>query len=183
MLPEVLRNPKMLRVPPSALVILCGPAASGKSRWARSWFRETEVVSSDRLRALVCDDEGDQGASADAFRILACLVDARLRRGRPTVVDSTALAPAARSRLRLLARRRRRPVLLVAFDVPEEECRRRDGARRRRVGARVIREHRRQLERALRAFPREGYAQVVVLEPAGADRVRLVRGRRRYRIR
>jgi protein phosphatase len=183
MLPEVLRNPAVLRIPPGALVVLCGPAASGKSRWARSWFRETEIVSSDRLRALVCDDEADQGASADAFRILASLVDARLRRGRLTVVDSTALTPAARSRLRLLARRRRRPVVLVAFDVSVEECRRRDGGRKRSVGARVIREHRRQLDRALRAFPREGYAQVAVLEPAGAETVRLVRGRRKYRLR
>jgi protein phosphatase len=183
MLPEVQRNPAVLRIPPGALVVLCGPAASGKSRWARAWFRETEVVSSDRLRALVSDDEADQGASADAFRILAALVDARLRRGRLTVVDSTALAAAARSRLRLLARRRRRPVVLVAFDLSEAECRARDRDRKRRVGARVIRDHRRQFERALRALPREGYALVTVLDAAGTDAVRLVRGRRKYRLR
>jgi protein phosphatase len=174
---DPLRNPRVLRVPPAALVILCGPAACGKTTWARRRFRPTEVLSSDGFRALVADDPADQSASADAFRLLEDVAARRLRRGRLTVVDSTALQTGARTALRRLARRYRRRTVLVVFDVDEEECRRRDRRRRRRVGARVIREHRAALGFALRRLPKERYAVAAVLDARGASRVRIVRAR------
>ena len=68
-------------LPDPALVVLVGPSGSGKSVWAAQRYRPDEVVSSDRLRALVGSGEHDLDASADAFAVLDLIVAARLRRG------------------------------------------------------------------------------------------------------
>ena len=54
-------------LPDPALVVLVGASGSGKSVWAAEHYRPDEVVSSDRLRALVGSGEHDLDASADAF--------------------------------------------------------------------------------------------------------------------
>jgi ABC-type glutathione transport system ATPase component len=41
------------RIADGSLVVLVGPSASGKTTWADAHFRPEEVVSSDRLRALL----------------------------------------------------------------------------------------------------------------------------------
>ena len=45
------------RIPDPALVVLIGASGSGKSAWAAAHYRATEVVSSDRLRAVVGSGE------------------------------------------------------------------------------------------------------------------------------
>jgi hypothetical protein len=54
-------------LPDPALVVLIGASGSGKSAWAAEHYRPDEVVSSDRLRAVVGSGEHDLDASADAF--------------------------------------------------------------------------------------------------------------------
>ena len=49
-------------------------AGSGKSSFAREHFRATQVVSTDALRAMVFDDEADQGASGAAFSLLRIIL-------------------------------------------------------------------------------------------------------------
>ena len=77
--------PPTLTLPSPCLVVLVGPAASGKSTWAAEWFPAHQVVSSDALRALVGDGEHDLGASKDAFALLETVVQQRLRRHITTV--------------------------------------------------------------------------------------------------
>jgi predicted kinase len=102
-------------LPDPALVVLVGPSGSGKSVWAAAHYRPDEVVSSDRLRALVGSGEHDLDASADAFALLDLIVAARLRRGLTAVVDTLGLDPVRRrgylglARGSGLARRRRAP--------------------------------------------------------------------------
>ena len=50
-------------------MVLVGPSGSGKSAWAAEHYRPHEVVSSDRLRAVVGSGEHDLDASADAFAL------------------------------------------------------------------------------------------------------------------
>jgi len=152
-------------VPDPCLVVLCGPAGCGKSTFARRSFPETAVVSSDRCRAMIADDEADLRVSPDAFALFHQLIDARLRHRRLTVADSTALHPDARRALRRIARAHQVPVAIVVFDVPEETCERWDARRARRVGRAVIHRQRAQLQEALRRIPGEGYDQVVILGP------------------
>jgi predicted kinase len=61
---------QQVTVPAMGLVVLVGVSGSGKSTFARTHFRPTEVVSSDFCRGLVADDENDQSATPDAFDVL-----------------------------------------------------------------------------------------------------------------
>jgi protein phosphatase len=158
-------------LPDPCLVILCGPAGCGKSTFAARHFIQTAVVSSDRCRALVADDERDNRASAAAFALFHQIIDSRLAFGRLTVADSTALHPDARRDLRRIARRRVAPVVLVAFNIPEEVCVVWNTGRARRVPRSVIRRQRLQFEEALARVDAEGYEQVVVLGRDDVDGV------------
>src|SRR2546423_12327550 len=85
-----------LRLPSPALVVLVGPSGAGKSVWAAEQFRPDQIVSTDRLRALVGEGEHDQRAGTDAFDVLDLVLERRLKRKRLTVVDSLGLDPAER---------------------------------------------------------------------------------------
>ncbi len=129
----------MLRLARSCLVVLVGPSASGKSTWAEEWFPAEQVVSADRLRALVGEGEHDQRAGTDAFAVLDLVLERRLRRGLLTVVDTLGLERERRRSYVALARRHGVPVVAVAFDdVPAAECRARNAQRARPVPPKVL---------------------------------------------
>ncbi len=120
----------MIRLPHACLVVLVGPSGSGKSTWAAEWFAPEQVVAADRLRALVGEGEHDQRAGTDAFDVLDLVIDRRLQRGLPTVVDTLGLDRQRRRDYVAAARRHGRPVVAVAFDhVSPAECRVRNAAR------------------------------------------------------
>ncbi|GAB4454482.1 MAG: hypothetical protein OHK0029_09130 [Armatimonadaceae bacterium] len=127
-----------IRYPAVALILLVGPSGSGKSTFARNHFGETEIISSDRCRALIGDDEARQDINDDAFSLLHHWLGLRLKNRRFTVVDSTALKPSARESLLQIAAAQKVPCYALALDVPLDECLRRDAARERTVGERVV---------------------------------------------
>src|SRR5919202_2796340 len=86
-----------LRLPDPCLVVLVGAPAAGKWDWAAGWLDPDQVVSSDRLRAVVGTGERDVRASRDAFEVLDLIVAKRLARRLLTVVDSTGLEPVRRA--------------------------------------------------------------------------------------
>ena len=153
-----------IAVPPSSLVVLVGVSGSGKSTFSAARFRPTEILSSDAFRAMVADDEADQGASRAAFELLHLAARRRLERGRLTVVDATSLTRAARSSLVALARSARRPAVAIGLDPPLEVGRERTGALPcRTVVASVVRRQHDALRRALADDPDlagEGFASV-----------------------
>ncbi|MFI6703589.1 polynucleotide kinase-phosphatase [Streptomyces sp. NPDC050509] len=159
------RAPRLLRVPDLSLVVLIGATGSGKSTFARSRFKPTEVVSSDVCRGLVADDENDQSASGDAFDLLHYLVGKRLAAGRLTVVDATNVQADSRKQLVRLAREHDVLPVAIVLDLPEEVCAARNAARPERAGMprRVIKRHRGELRRSLRGLEREGFRTVHVL--------------------
>jgi len=107
-----------ITLPEPALVLLVGPSGSGKSTFAAAFFGTSEIVSSDALRGMLTNDPADQDASAEAFRLLALLLNGRLKRRLTTVVDATNLRAADRRRYGQLAARYGIPVVAVAFDLP-----------------------------------------------------------------
>jgi F420-dependent oxidoreductase-like protein len=146
-----------------------GATASGKSRWASEWFHPDQVVSSDRLRAVVGAGERDQRASRDAFEVLGLIVDKRLRRRLTTVIDSTGLEPARRGEWRKLGERHRVPVHAVVFDPPAAEVRARNRAREDPVPSKIVTAQLRESEGVLDRLAGEGFAGVH--RPAPVDLV------------
>jgi F420-dependent oxidoreductase-like protein len=85
-------------LPSPCLVVLVGPSGAGKSTWAAAHFTPEQIVSSDRLRAVIGESEDDVAASTDAFTLLESIVEHRVKRRLTTVVDTlgidVVLAPA-----------------------------------------------------------------------------------------
>jgi alkanesulfonate monooxygenase SsuD/methylene tetrahydromethanopterin reductase-like flavin-dependent oxidoreductase (luciferase family)/predicted kinase len=153
-------------LPDPALVVLVGPSGSGKSYWAAARYRPHEVVSSDRLRAVVGDGEHDLDASADAFALLDQIVAARLRRGLTAVVDTLGLDPARRRGYLEMARSSGMPAVAVLVDTDPAECRRRNRARDRVVPAAVLDAQVRRMRAAAGQVRGEGWDLVTTAGPA-----------------
>jgi polynucleotide kinase-phosphatase len=166
-------------VPAMGLVVLIGVSGSGKSTFARTHFKPTEVVSSDFCRGLVADDENDQSATPDAFDVLHYIVGTRLRRGLLTVVDATNVQQPARASLVQLARSHDVLVDAIVLDVPESVAVERNRLREDRAfGRHVVARQERDLERSLGRLKKEGFRRVHVLRgTAQIEAARLTRER------
>ena len=165
----------MIRLPNPCVVVLVGPSASGKSTWAEKWFPAGHIVSADRLRALVGEGEHDQRAGTDAFAVLDLVLERRLRRKLPTVIDTLGLDRERRRAYVALARRHGLPVVAVAFDVPDAECRTRNRTRARPVPSKVLAGQLRRWAEVRSELPDDGFdaihppAPVAIVHPEFVD--------------
>ena len=125
-------------MPEQRVVVLVGLPASGKSTWVAE--QGGVAISSDELRRWLRDDAADQTIHRLVFRLMRDFVRMRIALGAPvTYVDATNLT-----------RKHRRPFIKIAehmgcvceavfFDVPVDECIRRNELRDRKVPADAIR--------------------------------------------
>src|SRR4051794_33577594 len=127
-----------MRLPDPCLVVLAGATGAGKSTWAARWFGADQIVSSDRLRAVVGAGVRDQRASRDAFEVLELIVAKRLARRLTTVIDSTGLDAARRRGWLALAERHGIPAYAVVVDPPPAAVRERNRARPDPVPSKVV---------------------------------------------
>ena len=165
---DIPQNPQFA-VPSMGLVVLVGVSGSGKSTFARTHFKPTEVVSSDFCRGLVADDENDQSATPDAFDVLHYIVGTRLRRGLLTVVDATNVQQDARASLVRLARDHDVLADAIVLEVPESLAAERNRQRPDRdFGVHVVSRQARDLRRSLPRLRKEGFRRVHVLRDADA---------------
>lgn len=154
-----------MRIPDFSLVVLVGATGSGKSTFAARHFLPTEIISSDRCRALVADDETDQSVTPDAFELVHAIAAKRLAHRRLTVIDATSVRPEDRKQLIELARRFHALPTAIVFDLPEDLCAERNRTRGdRQIPAQVVRDHVQRLRRSLRGLDREGFRGVHVLK-------------------
>jgi predicted kinase len=151
-------------IPDFSLVVLVGATGSGKSTFAARHFLPTEIISSDRCRALVADDETDQSATPDAFDLVHAIAAKRLARRRLAVIDATNVRPEDRQKLVELARRYHALPIAIVFDLPEDICLARNRNRKDRdLPSKVVHDHVRRLRKSLRGLDREGFRGVHVL--------------------
>ncbi|MDF2735254.1 MAG: prpE [Chloroflexota bacterium] len=165
-----------INLPDLSLVVLVGTTGSGKSTFARTHFKPTEIMSSDYFRGLVSDDENDQSATGDAFETLHFVAGKRLAAGRLTVIDATNVQQDARKPLVALARRLHVLPVAIVLDIPERICEDRNRERPdRQFGPHVLRRQRLDLKRSIKGLGREGFRHVWVLEPEDVDGVEIER--------
>ena len=161
--------PKTITIPRRTLIVLCGPAGSGKSTFAAQRFTETTIVSSDRCRAMICDDENNQKVNRETFEVFHMIIQKRLFLGRFTVADSTALQLEARRKLRTLSRNYGYFGCLLIFNIPPEICLERNKSRHRSVEERVIPYHTDLLQRTMLDAPQEGWEAIHILDEQSLD--------------
>lgn len=144
---------------------MVAPSGAGKSTFAKTHFRPTEVLSSDAMRGWVSDDENNQEASADAFAVLGSVADKRLARGLLTVIDATNVQRDARKPLIALAKKHHVFVVAIVLDVDIDVCVERNKRRSDRTfGARVVRGQHENMRKALRTLDDEGVRYVTRLK-------------------
>ena len=161
------------------LVVLVGPAGSGKTTFAARHFAPNETLSSDAYRAIVGRDEADQRATAPAFAALHQQLGRRLAAGSFTVVDATNVERHARRALLVRAARAGVPSAAIVFDLAPELVLARNAARPGRVvDPAIVALHLRQLRALLErgGLATEGFERVYLLRgPAEVDAVTIVR--------
>ncbi|MEA2410927.1 MAG: hypothetical protein QOC77_1488 [Thermoleophilaceae bacterium] len=144
--------------------MLVGATGAGKTQWAQTWFHADQIVSSDRLRAVVGTGERDQRASKDAFELLDLIVAKRARRRLTTVIDTTGLEAKRRATWRALAERHELPGYAVVFDTPADVVRKRNKERGNPVPSKVVTAQLREAAGIAEKLVPEGFAGV---HPAG----------------
>jgi polynucleotide kinase-phosphatase len=165
-----------INLPELSLVVLVGTTGSGKSTFARTHFKPTEIMSSDFFRGLVSDDENDQSATGDAFDTLHFVAGKRLAAGRLTVIDATNVQQDARKPLVALARKYHVLPVAIVLDIPERICEDRNRDRPdRQFGPHVLRRQRLDLKRSIKGLGREGFRHVWVLKPEDVEGVEITR--------
>src|SRR5262245_52948667 len=157
--------PTRIRIPDPSLVLLIGPSGAGKSTFAARHFQPTEVVSSDRCRALISDDESDQSINHLAFALLHTIARSRLSMRKLTVIDATNLQFHARRPLLRMARAYSLPAIALVFKTSYETCLTHNRARPNRfVLEEVIAKQEGELALAINRLDREGYKSVYWLD-------------------
>jgi predicted kinase len=157
-------SPLQITVPRRTLLVLCGPAASGKSTFAAQHFAPSMIVSSDYCRELICDDSNNQHVNRDAFDLFYYIINKRMYLSRFTIADSTALQTNARLRLLELARRHGYLACLLIFNTPIATCLERNRQRGRNVEEQVIAYHAGLLQQVIRDAATEGWQQIHILD-------------------
>jgi predicted kinase len=168
----------ILVVPDPSLVVLVGPAGSGKSTFAAGRFAADEILSSDAFREQIAGDAADQRATRPAFARLERALAARLREGHLSVVDATSLTRGARSSLLRLARAAGVPAVAIVLDLPPDVVLARNAGRARVVDPEVVREHLARIRELVDggSLEREGFEAVYrIRSPRELDAVEVVR--------
>jgi predicted kinase len=147
-----------VEIPPYAIVLLIGPAGSGKSTFAKEHFPPEAIVSSDQLRKTA--PLTGKKRRVDVFETMLQVVESRMRQGILTVVDATNTEWMRRSSLIGLAKQHGRRVIAIVFNLPLEECLARNHGRPDAVPASVIRRQHAQLQQDLDRFDLEGFSDV-----------------------
>ncbi len=165
-----------IEIPEFCLVILTGCSGSGKSTFAASHFLDTEIISSDRCRAMVCDDENDQNATRPAFEILFYIAERRLAAMKTTVIDATNLEEYSRQKLRVLAKQYHAQPIVIAITAPLEKLRSVLEARTdRNFPEEVLENQFNLMQRSMHRFAKEGFRVVHLLKREELKRVVITR--------
>jgi len=155
----------LLILPDNALVALVGMSGAGKTTFASRHFSPSQVLTSDRFREMVSDNQNSMQASKDAFEVLYLIARKRLARGLLTVIDATNIQDFARAKLFELAEEHGAPLVAVVLNVPLEIAMERTLKRTDRpFGSDVVMEHYREFQETMDVIHTEGFQSIHLLD-------------------
>lgn len=111
-----------------ALLVLVGPGGAGKSRVAKA-FPPGWRLELDAMRQAVSDCGGNQSSTPDALAVFHPMLEGRLRRRLPVVVDATSTRRADRTSLLDRARAHGMPAVAIVVRTPLATCQTRQQVR------------------------------------------------------
>lgn len=154
----------LITLPEFSLVLLVGVSGSGKTTFSRKHFLSTEVLSSDRFRAMISDDENCMDASGDAFDLLYMVARKRLSRKLLTVIDATNIQDYGRRILLDIAAEYNAPPLAVILNIPKDVCIERSMKRTDRpIPLEVIFQQLEEFNDTMKLIHTEGFDSVYIL--------------------
>lgn len=166
-----------IEIPEFSLVALIGGSSSGKTSFAYRYFKNTEVLSSDFFRGMICDNENNQEISSEAFDLLYYAANKRLDNMKLTVIDATNFQQNARKSIIEMAKKQNVHAVAIVLNLPENILIERNRNREdRSIPERVIRQHSREVNRAIKSLKKDGFRYVYVLDSLEqVDNVEIVR--------
>ncbi|MDR3292838.1 MAG: polynucleotide kinase-phosphatase [Clostridiales bacterium] len=154
-----------IEIPKLCVVAMMGASGSGKSTFAKTHFKPTEVLSSDYFRGLVSDDENDQSVSRAAFDTLYYVAEKRLDANKLVVVDATNVQQSARTGIVELAKKFDVLPIAIVLNTAENICIERNRGRADRpFGDQVIKRHCMDLKKSLHHLKKEGFRYIYVID-------------------
>lgn len=129
------------KIPKGSLVIICGMSGSGKTTLAKKIsekYEDSLYVSNDRLRKLLTGKEEDQSKNEEIYKRVEEEIRDGLANKKRVIVDNTNLCRIDREKFYNIAQEYNSKVLILFFNVLEEDSRRRNLARKRIVPANVM---------------------------------------------
>ncbi len=155
--------------PEPSLIVLVGPACSGKTTWARARFAGNEIASLAGMRAAVGTGPRDVKSNAIAHELLEKIVRSRLARGLTVVVDSDGLEERSRTQWRTAAEAVAAPTYAVLFATTLDTCLARNDALDEPYPAAVIRRQARRTLEVGEEIASEGFEVLVVRDEGGPE--------------
>ena len=154
-----------IEIPKVCVVAMVGVSGSGKSTFAKKYFKETEILSSDYFRGLISDDENNQAVSKAAFEALYFVAEKRLSINRTVVIDATNVKPRDRAQVIDLAKKYDVLPVAIILNTPEDICIERDNNRsNRQVGNGVISRQSNELKRNIKDLRKEGFRYIYSID-------------------
>jgi protein phosphatase len=161
---------KKIEIPELCVVALIGASGSGKSTFASKYFKDTEVLSSDFFRGLICDDENSLEVNSAAFDSLYYVAEKRLEISKLAVIDATNVQQSARAKIVSLAKKHDIFSVAIVLNTPEKVCIERSRNRTdRNIGEHIIKRHCTDLKKSLRHLKKEGFRYIHVIDDADAE--------------
>ena len=167
------RTMKNLKFHTNSLIVLCGPAGSGKTYFAQKYFQPSQIVSSDHFREMISDDANNQRVSLDAFELMNKIIEYRLKFNRLAVADATHILPSYRQPLLNLAKKYDRPIYLVIFESDIKTCCKNNLSRSRQVEQNVIVTQFEKFQRVKEQILSENYTEVYCVKPHEIEDIKI----------
>lgn len=118
---------KIITLPKDSIIVLSGVPGSGKTSFARKYFKEEQILSSDKFRKILggvfsVNDSiiPNQNVSNKAFDLMEHLLEERAKYGYLTVIDATNLEWSYIKQWKKIADKYKRNFFLFIFEVDKE---------------------------------------------------------------